>query len=479
MPTTKTKNDMVTNMNLLLIAISGSICLLQIGNGVVSVALAFRSPNIWLGSDKERRSIAKTFSHQPTSIILHQRQINYSNIPQTTKRRHILSNPSGSISETSPLFMADTSENIEPLITNDMELLTPETYADTTKADSQVEEVIGTKASAAFESTDFTNEPELSPELDGCSLDFDELIDNTAVSTKEDAFQRKLLEERLANNRSKNVKKSEGEAFQRSLLSARIANDTKVKLSSIGDLQQKDDNSLESKVLYASESDSGTEELQQQKDGVNLGSDVVETVAVEVAEAKQDELITDIVGEGNQMAAQLMKAAMEQEMRDAQARAAAEEKKRKLEEEEKRKYLNDAPAVQQVQQPVALSGINQWRKNDYVDEVRQAMYHNAMAKTKARLSSKNKSVRDTDREYESTISTVDEVVEPLTSTAAAAAAITTSSKQIEERDMKQDIVIEVFGKRVRQRRSYVVIALAVVACRRLALAFFGYSMRLI
>jgi len=455
-------------MNLLLIAISSGICLLQIGNGVVSLALAFRSPNIWLGSDIERRLITK-FTYPPPSI-LHQRQINYAIIPQTSRRHSsILSNPSGSsISEASPLFMADSSENVELLITNDMELLTPQTFADSASVDSQVEEVIGTKASEAFESTDFTNEPELSPELDGCSLDFDELIDNTAVPTKADAFQRKLLEERLANNRSKNVKKSEEEAFQRSLLSARIANDTKVKLlSNNEDVQQK--------THYASESDYSIEELQQQNDDINLGGEVgAATVAVEVAEAKQDELITDIVGEGNQMAAQLMKAAMEQEMRDAQARAAAEEKKRKLEEEEKRKYLNDAPAVQQVQQPVALSGINQWRKNDYVDEVRQAMYHNAMAKTKARLSSKSKSVLD--REYDSTISTVDEVVEPLTSTASA---VTTSSKQIEERDLKQDLVIEVFGKRVRQRRSYVVIALAVVACRRLFLAFFGYSMRLI
>jgi len=411
-----------------------------------------------------------------TVIILAALQINAFTTPQTTNnRRHssILSNPSGSISETSPLFMADTSENVEPLITYDMELLTPATYADVESADSQVEEVIGTKASAAFESTDFDNEPELSPELDGCSLDFDELIDNTAVPTKEDAFQRKLLEERLANNESSGASKSE--AFQRSLLSARIANDTKVKLlSSNEDVQQQ----TVSNTLYASESDNGTEELQQQKDDINLDSDVVAaTMAMEVAEAKQDDLITDIVGEGNQMAAQLMKAAMEQEMRDAQARAAAEEKKRKLEEEEKRKYLNDAPAVQQVQQPVALSGINQWRKNDYVDEVRQAMYHNAMAKTKARLSSKNKSVHDEDREYESTISTVDEVVEPLTSTATAA--VTAPSKHTEERDMKQDLVIEVFGKRVRQRRSYVVIALAVVACRRLFLFFFGYSMRLI
>ena len=155
------------------------------------------------------------------------------------------------------------------------------------------------------------------------------------------------------------------------------------------------------------------------------------------------------------------------------------EKKRKLEREEKRKYMNDTPAVQQIQQPVALSGINQWRKNDYVDEVRQAMYHNAIAKTKARLSSKRKNVHDENREYESSISTVDEVVEPLTSTATAAAAVTASSKHTEERDMKQDLVIEVFGKRVRQRRSYVVIALAVVACRRLFLAFFGYSLRLI
>ena len=83
----------ITNMNLLLIAISGSICPLQIGNGVVSLALAFRSPNIWLGSDTERR-LTKSFTHQPTSL-LHQRQINY---VQTTNRRHssILSNPSGS-----------------------------------------------------------------------------------------------------------------------------------------------------------------------------------------------------------------------------------------------------------------------------------------------------------------------------------------------------------------------------------------------
>ena len=35
------------------------------------------------------------------------------------------------------------------------ELLTPKTFADSTSAKNQVEEIIGTKASEAFDSTDF------------------------------------------------------------------------------------------------------------------------------------------------------------------------------------------------------------------------------------------------------------------------------------------------------------------------------------
>ena len=54
--------------------------------------------------------------------------------------------------------------------------------------------------------------------MEGCTLDFDELIDDTVMVTKEDEFQRSLLEVKLVDKST--AKKQE--AFQGSLLPAII-----------------------------------------------------------------------------------------------------------------------------------------------------------------------------------------------------------------------------------------------------------------
>ena len=60
--------------------------------------------------------------------------------------------------------------------------------------------------------------------MEGCTLDFDELIDDTAMVTKEDEFQRSLLEVKLVDKST--AKKQE--AFQGSLLPAIITSVHKI-----------------------------------------------------------------------------------------------------------------------------------------------------------------------------------------------------------------------------------------------------------
>lgn len=121
-------------------------------------------------------------------------------------------------------------------------LLTPETYADSESAENEVENIILDAASDAFQSTDFTSEPHLPPELESCEVVYDTdlvLNDDDPVPTKKSSselFQRSLLAQQIAYN-TKEIKASTSdekqavvasknqETFQRSLLAARISND--------------------------------------------------------------------------------------------------------------------------------------------------------------------------------------------------------------------------------------------------------------
>lgn len=120
-------------------------------------------------------------------------------------------------------------------------LLTPETYADSESAENEVENIILDAASDAFQSTDFTSEPHLPPELESCEVVYDTdlvLNDDDPAPTKKSSselFQRSLLAQQIAyNTKGKEIMASKSdekqasknqETFQRSLLAARISND--------------------------------------------------------------------------------------------------------------------------------------------------------------------------------------------------------------------------------------------------------------
>lgn len=117
----------------------------------------------------------------------------------------------------------------------------------------------------AFQTTDFTTEPHLPPELESCEV----IYDNTSslpTHSPSDSFQRSLLAQQLAYNTKKSAPAEETpdasnkqEAFQRSLLAARLSsNDTtateKSLLEAEEEFLQKDSqmNWMESEVRAAS-----------------------------------------------------------------------------------------------------------------------------------------------------------------------------------------------------------------------------------
>lgn len=116
----------------------------------------------------------------------------------------------------------------------------------------------------AFQSTDFTTEPHLPPELESCEVIYDNTIEEVVVPPRE-YFQRSLLAQQFAYNTKKSVSvvpeetfeaSKKQEAFQRSLLAARLNSDTANKslLEAEEQFLQKDSqmNWMESEVRAAS-----------------------------------------------------------------------------------------------------------------------------------------------------------------------------------------------------------------------------------
>jgi len=154
---------------------------------------------------------------------------------------------------------------------SDEALLTPETYADSQSAESEVEHIIMDAAVEAFEATDFTTEPHLPPELENCEVIYaddgeeDESSSSLPTDSQTVSFQEALLAQQLAYNTKKSepvvseetqeVSKKQ-EAFQRSLLAARLSTDTAENslLEAEEEFLQKDSqmNWMESEVRAAS-----------------------------------------------------------------------------------------------------------------------------------------------------------------------------------------------------------------------------------
>lgn len=156
------------------------------------------------------------------------------------------------------------SATAKPLVEeSDEALLTPETYADSQSAETEVEHIIMDAAVEAFQSTDFTTEPHLPPELESCEVIYDNTIEEEVPS--KESFQRSLLAQQFAYNTKKSASvvpeevleaSKKQEAFQRSLLAARLNSDTADKslLAAEDEFLQKDSqmNWMESEVRAAS-----------------------------------------------------------------------------------------------------------------------------------------------------------------------------------------------------------------------------------
>ena len=160
--------------------------------------------------------------------------------------------------------LSGVSATAKPLVEeSDEALLTPETYADSQSAETEVEHIIMDAAVEAFQSTDFTTEPHLPPELESCEVIYDNTIEEEVPS--KESFQRSLLAQQFAYNTKKSASvvpeealeaSKKQEAFQRSLLAARLNSDTSDKSSLVAEEEflQKDSqmNWMESEVRAAS-----------------------------------------------------------------------------------------------------------------------------------------------------------------------------------------------------------------------------------
>ena len=160
--------------------------------------------------------------------------------------------------------LTGVSASAKPLVEeSDEALLTPETYADSQSAETEVEHIIMDAAVEAFQSTDFTTEPHLPPELESCEVIYDNTIEEEVPS--KESFQRSLLAQQFAYNTKKSAPvvpeealeaSKKQEAFQRSLLAARLNSDTADKSLLVEEEEffQKDSqmNWMESEVRAAS-----------------------------------------------------------------------------------------------------------------------------------------------------------------------------------------------------------------------------------
>ena len=395
----------------------------------------------------------------------------------------------------SSFFMASPKEEevgAQPMSSNnsDDEILTPETYADSTSAEIQVEDIITTKASGAFASTDFDTEPHLAPELENCGLDFDELIDNPTTLTKADVFQRKLLSEQLANSKSSAAAKAKKmEAFHRCLLSTRIAYEMKAKESIAEVEHQRKEEWMGSEVLAAS----------MGKVSALQASSVVANAMAEAehaAEEKQDE----VIGKSNSIippAAMVADTAERMILGEdiALVEHSPESSMKLIQEEvkvaEKEVELDKDTSVHDLQQSYlsaqreVLSEVDQW-KQDYVSEVRKYVNRNAIQKTKERMSQRSRSVHDIDREYNEIAESIDVADDENVDLSINTVADTTPTKDLQQETMNSegDSVIKRalqrgFVRRMRQRRNLLAVSLAVVLGRRLLLAWVGNALSLI
>lgn len=369
-------------------------------------------------------------------------------------------------------------------------LLTPQIYATSDDAEHKVEDNIFSKASSAFESTDFEHEPHLSPELEDAEAAYEiAAIANAAHAFAESAEkeskqsmeamlerekemawiqnhqedevapfflspkvnlaernQRALLEARLDMDRKAKVAAAKkNEELQRSLLAARFAMEKKSK-----DILDAESNELrsewmESEALAAAMGVEHTTTL-----GLASAAAFQAGVSIEKTESYDTEEIDTPVSKLASTAERMILG------EDIALDIAL------IEEAEEHVTDGQQANAEQIQQKKSISEINQWRQ-DYVQEIRNYMQKKAAEQTKHRLSRKNKTavevVSSSDSASENTGTTI---------------ASFKSENNAVKRALDNGLI-----RRMRQRRRLIITALVMVLTRRLVLAWWGNALRLI
>ena len=90
------------------------------------------------------------------------------------------------------------SSNNEEYLINEDDVLTPETFADSKMARHEVRDTILHAASKAFDQTDFSHEPHLSPELEVAEVAFETALLADAAHELAGAFEKENRQSKAA-----------------------------------------------------------------------------------------------------------------------------------------------------------------------------------------------------------------------------------------------------------------------------------------
>ena len=404
-------------------------------------------------------------------------------------------------------------------------LLTPGTYADSNLAERLVTDTVVAKASEAFDSTDFKNEPHLSPELEDIEAAFEvALLANAAhamadaaekenrqskaamlerdkelewiehhdegesnlgidlgTSRTKEKFQRSLLAAQLANKSIGRVKNKE--AFQRSLLSSRIALDIKSRARMVEQQRNMEAMECDSAAVGSVDDLHLSVDRSAPVDAVYNENTVVEATH----RPESDERI--IVGDDRNSLLE-HSGISEEIMQEESADDPAENDNSQLVAQADTIFVQDQWEVgnesfqfgtiedsmntdntQLVVQAKAVYQPDQWKK-DNVNEVRKFIHQKAIEKTKKKMMLKITIEGDKIGSAENIdiANTFDE----------------DQSKEIHAKEINSESssVMKLFTKRtlmrrMPRRRRLLVVALGIVITRRLFLAYFGNALSMI
>jgi hypothetical protein len=392
--------------------------------------------------------------------------------------------------------LSSTTLGDEECVADDC-LLTPQIYASSDDAEHKVEDNIFSKASIAFESTDFEHEPHLSQELEDAETAYEVAMMASAAHAFADAMekenkqsmdamlerekemkwiqeheddkapyflspkingaetnQRALLEARLDMERKAKVAAARRrEMNQRALLAARFAMDKKSREV----LETADANEIRSEWM---ESEALAATMGAYEHTVGLGSNAASTAqagfTMEEAQSYETEETAEpssklttvaermILGEDIALDIALIEDAEGHDVTDTK---------------------NKRATVESPPQKKSITEVNQWRQ-DYIQEIKNYMQKKAVEQTKHRLSKKDAAkVNGT-----GSASRADDSQANKTTTIASFK----PEVNVVKRALENGLI-----RRMNQHRRLIITALVMVLTRRLVLAWWGNAMRLI